>query len=218
MTIMEIINLLRDLGIFGLAMWFIQMLLSKSANRKFEVYKTELDNKTREFQATLDSKIELYKAELNLQNYKSTQIYERQLNVIIDLYKKLKKLNREMQEMTVFIKPVIKDAEQEETDRIKKAGDSYNEFMLFYQDNLLFIPQKTADQLENIRNDYFNSYMDYTLGRQLGINSKFTFEKSKDAGNRIQEKVQPAVNQLIIDFRNLIGVEKNAQPTTSSLP
>jgi len=96
MTAMEIINLLRDLGIFGLAMWFIQLLLSKSANRKFEAYKTELDSKTREFQATLDSKMELYKAELNLQNYKSTQIYERQLDVIIELHKKLVKLNREM--------------------------------------------------------------------------------------------------------------------------
>ena len=81
MTIMEIINLLRDLGIFGLAMWFIQLLLSKSADRKFESYKMELDHKSREFQATLDSKIELYRAELNLQNYKSTQIYERQLVV-----------------------------------------------------------------------------------------------------------------------------------------
>ncbi len=64
---MEIFNLLRDLGIFGLAMWFIQLLLSKSADRKFETYKTELDYKTREFQSTLDSKLELYRAELNLQ-------------------------------------------------------------------------------------------------------------------------------------------------------
>ena len=107
------------------------------------------------------------------------------------------------------MKPIIKDAEQEEIDRIKKAGDSYNDFMLFFQDNLIFIPQKTIDKLESIRNAYFNSYMDYTFGRQFGIESKFTFEKSKEAGDRVQEKIQPAVNQLVADFKYLIGVEKN---------
>lgn len=161
---MEIINLIRDLGIFGLAMWFIQLLLTKSADRKFESYKTQLDHKTREFQTTLDSNMELYRAELNFQNYRSTQIYEQQLNVIIDLHKKLTKLNRDMQEMTAFMKPVVKNAEQEETERIKNVGDSYNDFMLFYQDNLIFIPKKTVDQLESVRSDYFNSYMDYTFG------------------------------------------------------
>ncbi len=45
MTVKEILDLLRDLGVFGLAMWFIQMLLSKSADKKVESYKTELNQK-----------------------------------------------------------------------------------------------------------------------------------------------------------------------------
>jgi hypothetical protein len=208
MTTMGILNLLRDFGIFGLAMWFIQLLLTKSADRKFESYKTEIDHKTREFQVTLDSKMELYKAELNLQNYKSTQIYERQLNAIIDLHKKLIKLNREMQEMTIFMKAIVKDAESEETERIRKAGESYNEFILFYQDNLIFIPKKTVEQLESIRSDYFNSYHDYTFGRSFEKKDQFTYEMSKEAGNRVKEKIQPALNQLLVDFRHLIGVER----------
>jgi len=205
--VMSIINLLRDIGVFGLAMWFIQLTLTKSADRKFETYKTELNHKTREFQALLDSKMEFYRAELNLQNYKSTQTYERQLNVIIDLHKKLSKLNREMQAMTAFIKEVHEDSEQEEAERIKKAGESYNDFMEFYLDNLIFIPKNTVDKLDSVRNDYFNSYMDYTLGRQFGTEPKFTYQKFKEASNRVKDKIQPAVNQLVIDFRELIGVE-----------
>jgi hypothetical protein len=204
---MEIINLLRDLGIFGLAMWFIQLLLTKSADRKFETYKSEIDHKTREFQATLDSKMELYRAELNLKNYKSTQVYERQLNVIIDLHKKLTRLNREMQIMTAFMKPVIQDAEQEETERIKNAGEAYNDFMFFYQDNLIFIPKHTVVKLNTIRDDYWSSFNDYTFSRNYGIKD-FTFEKSNAAGDRVKEKIQPAVDQLVTDFRQLIGIEK----------
>lgn len=203
---MDIINLLRDLGIFGLAMWFIQLLLSKSANRKFETYKLELDHKAREFQATLDGKMELYKAELNLQNYKSTKVYENQLDVVIELHKKLIKLNREMQIMTAFMKEVIADGEKEEIERINKAGDAYNDFMLFYQDNQIFIPEPTVEKLSSIQNEYWNSMHDYTFGRKLGSSSDFTFEKSKEAGERVREKIQPAVDQLISDFRQLVGV------------
>lgn len=73
---MEIIELLRDLGVFGLFMWFIQMLLSKSASRQFEGYKNDLNKTLIEHQTLFDSRLELYKTELNLQNYKATKIYE----------------------------------------------------------------------------------------------------------------------------------------------
>jgi len=152
--------------------------------------------------------MELYRAELNFQNYKSTQVYERQLNVIIELHKKLTRLNREMQIMTAFMKRVIKDAEQEETERIKNAGEAYNDFMLFYQDNLIFIPKNTVDKIEVIRDDYWSSFNDYTFGRSYGIRDKSTYEKTVKAGDRVREKTQPAVEQLVTDFRHLIGVDK----------
>jgi hypothetical protein len=206
---MEILNLLRDLGIFGLAMWFIQLLLAKSADRKFESYKTELDHKSREFQATLDSKLELYKAELNLHNYKSTQIYERQLTAVIELHKKLALLNQAMQEMTAFMKLIHKDAEQEETERINKAATAYNEFLNFYLENQIYIPKATIDQIEKLKSEYFKSYNDYTFGRQFGLKNNFTSEKSIQAGEKVSNEIQPALNQLMVDFRELIGVEKS---------
>mgnify|MGYP000038166910 CR=1 FL=1 len=205
---MEILNVLKDIGIFGLAMWFIQLLLSKSADRKFETYKTELDHKSREFQATLDSKMELYRAELNLHNYKSTQIYERQLNAVVELHRKLAKLNQAMREMTALMKLIVKDAEQEESDRINKAAEAYNDFLNFYMENQIFIPHETIAKVEKIKSDYFSSYHDYTIARQLRSSTNFSWEKSKEAGERVTEKIQPALDQLLLDFRELIGVEK----------
>jgi hypothetical protein len=99
---MEIIGLLRDIGILGLAMWFIQHLLTKSADKKFESYKTELDQKTREFQTLLGSKLELYKYKLNLQNYKATQVYEKQLNIFIELHKRLRTMNKDYDGVSYF--------------------------------------------------------------------------------------------------------------------
>ena len=188
---MEIINLLRDLGIFGLAMWFIQMLLSKSADRKFEAYKAELDNKTRECQATLDSKMEWYKAELSLQNYKSTHIYEKQLDIITDLHKKLVMLNQDIRAINLC------DEEQ-------KAESSYNEFLQSYCENLIFIPKKTSDLLKNFRYDNFRDFM-LKCGREFG--SHYSSESQNEKIERLNISIQLAIEQLILDFRHLIGVE-----------
>ena len=152
--------------------------------------------------------MELFRAELNLQNYKSTQVYERQLNVIIELHKKLIKLTREMQIMTALMKQVINDPEKEEAERIKNAAESYNDFMLFYQDNLIFLPKETVDKLHSVRDDYWNSFNDYTFGRNYSIGDEYTYRLLKEAGNRVREKIQPAVDLLVSDFKQLIGVEK----------
>ena len=106
------------------------------------------------------------------------------------------------------MKPIIKDAKEEETERIKNAGEAYNEFMLFYHDNLIFIPKHTVEKLNILRDDYWSSFNDYTFGLNYGGRDKFTYEKSKEAGDRVKVKIQPAVDQLVADFRQLIGIEQ----------
>lgn len=203
---MEIFELLRDIGIFGLAMFFIQLIISKSADRKFESYKSELDSKTREFQTTLDSKLELYKAELSLQNYKSTQAYEKQLESIIILNEKLSHLNREMIAMTSFLKTVEKDFDKEEKERISKAAKLYDEFIVYYDAHKLFYPEFTAQKIEKIRNDFFTSFIDYTFSFEIGYKDKQTMRLAREASGRIQKEIPPAIESLISDFRDLIGI------------
>ncbi|WP_347156432.1 hypothetical protein [Pontibacter chitinilyticus] len=204
---MAVFELLRDIGVFGLAMWFIQNLLSKSADRKFESYKTELDHKSREFQLDLDARLEQQKYELTLHNFKATQVYEKQLSVIDELYKKLILLNSDMQEMTAALQLVIEDPEKEEQERIKKAGTAYEAFLQFYTQNKLYIPKTAIAKIENVRNDFFDSYWDYTFRRGAAPGEAFTYERAKAAGVRIKENIQPAINQLEDEFRQLLGVD-----------
>lgn len=175
---MDIIELLKELGIFGTAMYFIQLMMSKSADRKFEAYKDELGQKTREFQVKLDTKLELYKSELNLRNYKSTKTYEKQLDSILTLNKKLSNLNRDMIAMTAFMKTIVKDAEKEELERINIAANRYNDFIKYFDGHKIFYPPKTVEKIEQIRNDFFTSYLDYTLGHELGFKDKETAQKA----------------------------------------
>ena len=209
MIIEKIFALLGNLGIFGLAMWFIQLLLSKSADRKFERYKSELDQKTNQFQFFLDTKLEAYKNELNLQNYKATKIYEQQLNIIIEIHKKLTILNRKMAIMPIVLMKNItektEETEKKEIGTVAEAIIAYDEFLSFYQDNLIFIPQNIANKINSILKDYSQNVLSYIKNK--GTENKISFEQALASAERIPNEIKQALDLLTLEFKSLLGVE-----------
>ena len=207
---MEIINLLRDLGVFGLFMWFIQMLLSKSASKQFESYKNELNKTLIEHQSIFDNRLELYKTELNLQNYKATKIYEQQLSIIIDLHKKLLTLNQEMAVMIIVRMKHLteKTTESEEKDlgQIAKTGAFYDDFLKFFQQNILFIPQDTANKIDSIIKEYISNIL--SLITKKGTSNDLSFEEVNALIIKLSTEIKEAIEVLKTDFRKLLGVEK----------
>ena len=210
MIIEKIFELLGNIGVFGLAMWFIQMLLTKSADRKFEKYKSELDQKTKEFQFFLDSELETYKNELNLRNYKATKIYEQQLSIIIDIHKKLTILNRRMAIMPVVLMKNLTErtdeTEDKEINAVSYAIIAYDDLYLFYQDNLIFIPQNIVDKINSILSDYSQNFISYVS--QKGTKNEITFEQALNSANRIANEIKQALDLLTYEFKSLLGVEK----------
>lgn len=206
---MEIIELLRDIGLFGFFMWFFQMLLTKSANRQFESHKNELNKNSIEHQSLFDRKLELYKTELNLQNYKSTKIYEQQLLILIELHKKILILNQEMAIMIVVRMKNIaeKTSETEEKDKSQMAITiiHYDAFRNFFQENILFIPQNTANKIDIILKEYVSNLMD--LITKKGTENDLSFEEVHSLALKLKTEIKEAIDILKTDFRKLLGVE-----------
>lgn len=206
---MEIIELLKDIGIFGLVMWFIQMLLSKSANRQFESHKNELKHATIEYQSLLDIKLELYKTELNIQNYKATKIYEHQLSIIIELHRQLLVLNQEMALMSVAIMKNIagpnSDTEKNEREQVAKAVVLYDNFTKYYQENILFIPQNTADKIQEISAKYLTDLLNHLTKKEP--EKDLAFKQAQEISTRLTTEIKETIDQLKLDFRKLLGVE-----------
>lgn len=210
-TFKEIFDLFRDLGIFGLAMWFIQMLLTKSADKKVEKYKTELEQRTKEFQFLLDSKLETYKIELTLQNFKATKVYEQQLTIIIELHRKLTILNRNMAVISVVL---MNDIIEKTDISGKKVDDqfastivAYDDFLSFYQNNLIFIPQYIIDKISKILNEYSRDIIGFM--KQRGTADDITFQQALEASHKISNEMKQAIDLLSQEFKSLLGVEKH---------
>jgi hypothetical protein len=205
----EVFELLRDIGVFGLFMWFIQLLLSKYANRQFESYKAELNKSTTEHQLILDSKLEHHKTELNIKTYKTTKIYEQQLSTIIELHKMLRVLNKEMTMMVVRLMKNItdntKETEDEELRQFAILSTEYDKFIEYYQNNILLIPEPTTLKVDKITKEYINSIVTYI--KRKGSGNEITFMQAKEIGDNLTTDLKEALDQLKNDFRKLIGVE-----------
>lgn len=186
--IKEIFKLLSNLGVFGLGMWFIQMLLSKSADRKFESYKNEL----------------------NLQNYKATKVYEQQLTIIIELHKKLTILHRKMVLMPITLMKNITErtdeTEKKELESVADASIAYDAFLLFYQDNLIFMTQNIIDKIYTITSEYNQNFASYFTKR--GTKDEITFEQALDTAQKLSTDINQALGLLTFEFKKQLGVEK----------
>src|SRR6218665_845597 len=213
---MSILLLLRDLGVFTIAAFFIQQLITKSDKRKFELFKAELDRQAREYQAFLDGKMELYRAELNFHSYRSTKVYDRQIDVIIESHKMLTALQQNMLDMTPLTQLVLKNFKEEK--RRIKALNSYNAFAQYHSDNSILLPQTTADQIECLITDYRKTFWDYVFTKDSNPESENKEQEKRDRmekrdklekiNEKVKKNIQGVLDQLSEDFRRFIAAEK----------
>lgn len=209
---MEIISLLKELGVFGIIAFFIQWQLNKSAGRKFEQYRTNLEIQTRQQQSDLDSKLETYKSKLSILNYKSTKIYEQQLSAVIELYRKLICFDKEISQMTTRWKVIHpnQDEEKNDSEQINRAIKAYEEYFLFYKDNLILFPAKSVAQLDALNKQYDEIFRDYLFVKTNKISAENSCRLLKQA-NENTKNSHIAMEQLIDDFRKLLVVQGNGE-------
>lgn len=212
-TIIEIIHVLKDVGIFGLAMWFIQRVLTKSAERKTEILKVELDQKTKEFQYTLDNKLETYKIDLAFINYKNSKIYERQLDAILELHNQIKHLNSEMVALSLYIaKSKFEDNEEIKNkiyEKLSHTIKTHDELQKNYINIQLFIPQKIVNLIDNILRNFADNIMNLMELNELDKDDiLITISK-------IRKETKQAIDLLSFEFKNLLGVDKQINSVES---
>ncbi|MFN5170719.1 MAG: hypothetical protein ACK5DD_13940 [Cyclobacteriaceae bacterium] len=107
-------------------------------SKRFKSFEKELDLKADIYKTELDKDLELYKKDLNLDLTKREKLHERRLDILGELYTKLVDLDFAMMELVQIFKTVVDDFDDEERERIDKAGAAYNEFFKILQRKIKF--------------------------------------------------------------------------------
>lgn len=213
--------------IFGLIVWLIQKGVSTSADRKLAdfkglidqqllSYKNLYDQQLLEYKTQFDHQIEQYKAELKYLNDKLLVLHSRRLDVVKETNDKLVKLNSAMMRL-VAIRPVHQNEQKENEIKESILNDAhetyaeYNNFILF---NKIYFPEKFAEQLESIRQQYFSAHWDLFGPERLqsiGLGKGAAYRQSGqvviDASNRIREEIPKILSEIEKEFRIMLGVE-----------
>lgn len=206
--------ILENLGIFGLITgaiaWLLKALGQDVISRRFSAYEKELNIKSKEYQAELNSNLETHKAKLNIEHTQYLKLHEKRLEVMTEIYKRLAELDRTMYVMTAIMKPLVNDQTPEEQDaaHIAEANKAYIDFQTYYLNHKIFFNESNCELLEKLKESYWDSLWDGSTRHRMGnISFKHNYEAAKQASKTVREHIPPIKISLEKEFRLTLGVK-----------
>lgn len=201
---MEILQILKDIGIFGIGATVIGLLVKYFINKKFKSYEIELQTKSDEFKLGLEKNLESHKADLNLVSYKKEKLHFTRLEVISELFKRIVVLHSAMREMTAILKTEIKNYDKEEVERIERTRNSYNDFLTYYREHEIYFSDECCKLLDSLIHEYFDSLWDYTYEKRYGIKNP---KRMTEVYKKVSDEIPNILGLLKSEFRKIIKVE-----------
>jgi len=109
-------------------------------------------------------------------------------------------------ELTALIKAKRENYKREELDRMEKAKDAYNDFMLYYEKNKIYVNEMTCKLFTEIRNEYFETLIKYDTAQNLSQEGSFVHEIMKEVKVSMQKKIPKIREELENEIRGIIFV------------
>lgn len=207
-------QILSDLGVFGLVVggitWLLKVLGQHFMDKRFKAYEKELDIKSQEYQAKLDTNLESHKAELNIQHTQYLKLHEKRLEIVAELYGKLSELDMEMRVLTSPMKPLPQNqtAEEQDNEHIESSKSAYIKFREFYNKNKIFFSENDCSLVDDLILKYTSALLDGSSRYRLGkSNADFNFQNFLKAVETVHTHIPPIMQSLEKEFRNTLGVK-----------
>ncbi|HND86135.1 MAG TPA: hypothetical protein PLU50_10020, partial [Pseudobdellovibrionaceae bacterium] len=118
------------------------------------------------------------------------------------LYEKIVDLDFAMADLTRVFKEVKEDYKKEEAQRIETVRLSYNNFLKYYQGHKIYFQVATCKILDELVNNYFSVFWDYTYSARSG---HFDPEIAKRPYDKMQTDIPIIKSQIEADFRKFFG-------------
>jgi hypothetical protein len=211
----ELIELLKDLGIFGFIIWGVQSIINKSASKKMENFRNEMEFKTRKLQSELDVERDKLKLQIEEIKYKNSKLHDKQGEVIETLYKNLVLLSRSIRRYTAFVKLVpINEEErnQEERQQLTDIEENFAKFSEYFELNRIYFTEEMCKSIEDLSSIYNEKMHDYIFPKDLikrgmePIEIKEEIKKSHEAANFFQREIPGRLKIIEDEFRKILNV------------
>lgn len=191
----EIINIVissaSQVGIFGIAAYYINKNIETNSNKRLEEFKNTL----------------------YLLKTKELSLHDKRYGVIENLYANLVELDYSMRTLTNPLKLFAGDYENYENKLISEANEKFQVFNLQFEKNRIYFSIQTIDKIEIIRQEFYNSLLEYqrfkmfhkdTMPAELLKKAHDSLEKSYE---RVKDKIPILRLEIENEFRSILQVK-----------
>lgn len=210
----SLFELLKDLGIFGFIVWGVQRVINNSADKKMEVFKSEIELKAKNFQYALDIQRDKLQQGIEEIKYKNTKLHDKQAEAITSIYKMLVQLNTSIR---AFISPryVPIDEQQQQEEERKQLSDIKDEFDTLshnFESNRILFSEDMCTSIEALLEEFKTKMLDYLSPKflknmgMLPQQLKDDNLKAYDAAKHIRNIIPGKLRELENEFRRLLNV------------
>ena len=189
--IIELSKLISQLGLFGIASYWIQKQIDKSSQKRLE-----------EFKSTLA-----------LLNAKSTKLHEKRFGVIEEMYSLIVDLQMEMLKLTNPVK-FTSDYEAEMEKLIVDSNTYFQNFSSFFEKNKIYFNEITCGLMEEIRKTIHEAiwnFHEHRMYKQMGEDDKQILREARQnmikAYNSVKDDIPKLRQNLEKDFRQILSVD-----------
>lgn len=176
-------------------------------NQDFEKYKSSIEQQNKNFQHTLDTK-------LNEFNIRFSELHQERAKVIKKLYLKLVELHSAMYSYTRKGHIIHADAKKEEQERIERVNKALIDYNNYYIPNRIFFSRNIVEKLNNLSKKYHETGFEFSSSKNdlkeriiPKENIKETFDKIKNISDSVETELTSLLEDLENEFRIILGVE-----------
>lgn len=186
---MEWINLLQNLGVFGIiivgASWVIKKYFEKMFDKDLEKFKSDLEKQSIKFRIRYE------------------KMHSERAEIIKELYKKIVQTFRAFHS---YMNPFQNDPESQEK-KGKEASVCANNFTDYYEENRIFVDENLAKEIDKLSDVLKKAWVEFEISRFNKTNKISYVENWNKAWKIISEDTPTIKTKIEEEFRKIIEIE-----------
>ena len=214
MTINQIIIfVLQTSAIAGFITWLVKLKIKNSGDRNLERLKSDLQIELKKYESQNNRILEEFKSKLNELNIKFSALHTERLKIVKELYGKLVSLNSALYILTMPIKPIMENFDEEENARMREADKSFKDFANYFAFNKIYFSESLSEKLEDFRSKSFSVNWDHSTTMRYenwGMNRRDANaagrEELKKASETVRQDLFELLKEIETEFRQILGV------------
>lgn len=195
----------------GILIWLTKSWISERIQNSIRhEYDQKLESHKAQLKYEADTELEKIRAELQIEaakrNIQFSKIFEEIANTVVEVYSRLVVLK---DAVGSYVSITGWSGEPPKEEKRKIVSEKLNEFLSYYKARKIYLPEATAEKVEEFWRGLYNISIDFMLGVEQGRDERRKDDSDTwmEAHKYMSKQVPGVLKALETEFRRILGVD-----------